>query len=62
MRVGVTGVDIVKVVGRDQRQVERPRDLEQALAEAPLDRKAVVHNLDEVVVPAEDVSHIGSGG
>src|SRR5262249_59960029 len=52
-RLGLTGV--VRVVGDDGRDVELPTDLDEALADLLLDGQAVVHQLEEVVVPAEDV-------
>ena len=62
MGVCISGVDVVQVIGRDEREVERTRDLEQVLAEAPLDGEAVIHHLDEVVVGTEDVAHVGRSG
>jgi hypothetical protein len=51
----------VQVVGGDQRQVEVLGQPEQVLADALLDRQAVVHHLDEEVLPAEDVPELGGG-
>ena len=62
MGVGVAGTDVVQVIGRDEREVERSRDLEKVLSEAPLDGQAVIHDLDEVVVLAQDVSRVGRRG
>ena len=60
--VGVTRLDVVQVIGGDEWEVERSRDLEKVLAEAPLDSQAVIHDLDEVVVFAQDVSGVGCRG
>jgi hypothetical protein len=51
----------VRVVGGDRLEVEQPADLQQALAHRPLDRQAVVHQLEEEVVGAEDVLVVGRG-
>jgi len=55
----VARVDVVQVVGGQQRDVELARDLEQVVAVTALDAEPVVHELAEVVVLAEDVSEVG---
>src|SRR5438067_813064 len=52
---GVFPVDIVAVVGREQRRVQLPRDIDQPRVRAPLLVEPVVLQLDEEVVPPEDV-------
>ena len=58
---GVLLGDVVEVVGRHQRGVHRLGDLEQVLGHALLDVEAVVHQLDEVAVPAEHVLELAGG-
>src|SRR5690625_5931788 len=53
--------DVVEVVGRHQRSVDRLGDLEQVLGHPLLDRQTVVHQLDEVVVLAEHVLVLAGG-
>ena len=53
--VGLVGRDVVRVIGRQQRDVQLPGDVEQATADAQLDVEAVIHQLTEVVLTAEDV-------
>jgi uncharacterized protein len=60
--VGITRLDVVQVVGRHQRQVQRAGDAQQVLAEPALDRQPVVHEFAEVVAGAEDVAVVGRGG
>ncbi len=52
---GVLGTVVVRVVGGDRRQAEGLRDAQQVVAGGPLDGDAVVHQLEEEVVLAEDV-------
>ena len=60
-RVGarVVLVRVVQVVGGDQREVEVLREPQQVGHDPPLDAEAVVHDLGEVVVLAEDVAELG---
>ncbi len=51
--------DVVAVVGGQQRDPQVLRELEQPVADPLLDLEAVVHQLQEVVVAAEDVLEVG---
>ena len=55
VRLGVLGLDVVRVVGGDERQPGPPRDLDQPGAHRVLLGDAVVLELEEVVVGAEDL-------
>ena len=55
MRLGVLGLDVVRVVGGDERQPGAPRDLDEAGANCVLLRNAVVLQLEKVVVRSEDL-------
>ena len=57
--LGVLGGDVVRVVGRDDRQAEVVLEPQQALADPGLDLKAVLHQLEEEVLLAEDVLELG---
>ena len=57
--LGVVGVRVVQVVRGDERQVELLREAQQVVHDAPLDAEAVVHDLGEVVLLAEDVAVVG---
>ena len=57
---GVAG-DVVAVVGGQRRDVELAADLQKPLADPALDVQAVVHQLEEVVVGAEDLPPPGRG-
>ena len=59
--LGVRLAGVVRVVGDDRRDAELPADLDQAVADPPLDVQAVVHQLQEVVLLAEDVLPLGGG-
>ena len=59
VRVGVGLVDVVGVVGRDRRDAEVLRQAQQAVADPRLDGQAVVHQLEEEVLLAEDVLEVG---
>jgi hypothetical protein len=59
--VGLVLVRVVRVVGRDERDVEVLREADEVGHHAPLDRQAVVHDLGEVVLLAEDVLELRSG-
>ena len=59
MGLGVLGAGVVQVVGRDQRQAEVLGQPQQVLLDAPLDAEAVVHQLGEEVLRAEDVAELG---
>ena len=58
-RVGL--VDVVGVVGGQERDAQVLRQLQQAVADTTLDVEAVVHQLEEVVVRAEDVLEVAGG-
>ena len=55
---GVAG-DVVAVVGGQRRNAQRAADLEQTLTDPPFDRQPVVHQLQEIVVGAEDLPPLG---
>ena len=55
MRGGLVLGDVVGVVGRQRRNAQVLGDAQQFLADRGLDRDAVVHQLKEVVLLAEDV-------
>ena len=57
----VLRVRVVQVVRRDDRQRQLLREAEQVLLHPALDRDAVVHQLDEEVVLAEDVAELRGG-
>ena len=59
--VGLVLVRVVRVIGRDERDVEVLREADEVGHHAPLDRQAVVHDLGEVVLLAEDVLELRSG-
>ena len=61
LRLGVFLPRVVAVVGDDRRDVQLLRDVEQAVADPRLDLEAVVHQLEEVVLRAEDVAPLGGG-
>src|SRR5699024_1542867 len=61
VRVRVLPGGVVEVVGGQQRGVDVPGQLEQLLGDPALDVQAVFHQLDVVVLLAEDVLHVGSG-
>ena len=52
---------VMRVVGDDGPDAELAADLGQAVADPPLDVQAVVHQLEEVVLLAEDVLPFGRG-
>ena len=65
MRVGLVLVRVVRVVSRDERNVEVFREPQQIGHHAALDREPVIHDLGEVVLFAEDVLELrrrGAGG
>ncbi len=53
--------DVVGVVGRQQRDPQVAGQPEQAVADPGLELEAVVHELEEVVVAAQDVLVVGGG-
>ena len=59
VRGGLALVDVVRVVGHQRRDVQLAADLEQAVADLLLDGHAVVHQLQEDVLLAEDVLEPG---
>ena len=61
MRLRVVGPGVMRVVGDDERERELGRDRAQAVADLALDVQAVIHDLDEEVVRAEDVAVAGGG-
>ena len=54
-------IDVVGVVGGQQRDLQVLGQPQQAVADPVLDVEAVVHQLEEVVLPAEDVLEVGGG-
>ena len=61
LRLRVLAVDVVGVVGRQQRDLQVLGEPEQAVADAVLDVEPVVHQLEEVVLPAQDVLEVAGG-
>ena len=59
--LAVVRVDVVRVVGGDDGEVEVLAELEQAVAHPGLDVEAVVHQLEEEVLLAEDVLELRGG-
>ena len=57
---GIAG-DVVAVVGGQRRDAQGAADLEQPVAHPTLDRQAVIHQLEEVVVGSEDLPPPGGG-
>ncbi len=60
--LGVVLVRVVQVVRGDEREVELLREAQQVVHHAALDVEAVVHDLGEEVLLAEDVAELGGGG
>ena len=58
MRCRISGVHVVKIVGRDERKIECTRDLQEVVTEAGLDLEPVIHQLAEVIACAEDVAEV----
>ena len=58
----VAGVGVVRVVGGDRRDAEVLGQPQQPVADPGLDREAVVHQLEEEVVGAEDVLEVAGRG
>ena len=56
MRLGLVLADVVEVVGDDQRQADLGGEPEELLVEPALLRQAVVLELEEEAVLAEDVA------
>ncbi len=54
-------LDVVQVVGRQERQLQVLGQAHQVLAHPALDLVAVVHQLEEVVLAAEDVPELRRG-
>ncbi len=59
--LGVLGVGVVQVVGRDEGQVEVAGQAQQVVAHPALDVEPVLHELEVVVLAAEDVAVVGGG-
>ena len=59
LRRRVLLVDVVGVVGGEQRDLQVLRQPEQTLPDPLLQREVVVHQLQEVALPAEDVLVVG---
>jgi hypothetical protein len=59
--LGVAGLGVVQVVGGDKREVEVLGQAQQLALGLPLDGDAVVHDLGEEVLLAEDVLELGRG-
>ena len=62
MRLPVLVVDVVDVVGGDDFEAEFGGDPQQVGDDAALFLDAVVHQLDDEVVLAEDVDELGGCG
>ena len=58
MRLGVSGLGVVQVVGRHQRQREVVGQSDEVAGHPGLDVEPVVHELDVEVVGAEDVAQV----
>ena len=56
MRLGLVLADVVEVVGDDQRQPDLGREADELLVQPALVRHAVVLQLEEEAVLAEDVA------
>ena len=61
MGAGVLLAHVVRVVGRDRRDAEVLAQPQQVVAHPGLDGEAVVHQLEEVVVLAQDVLEVRRG-
>ena len=61
MRARVARVRVVQVVRGHERQPELFREPDQVAHDATLDAEPVIHDLDEVVVPPEDVAELRRG-
>ena len=61
VRDGITGVDVVDVVGGDDAQLELAGELEEVGDDALLLLEAVVHELDDEVLAAEDLDELTAG-
>ena len=61
MGLGVLGLGVVQVVGRDERDVEVLGEAQQLALGLPLDGDAVVHDLGEEVLLAEQVLELAGG-
>jgi hypothetical protein len=57
--VGVLFVRVVQVVGRDGLEAQLLAEAQQVLPDPALDREPVLHQLEVVVVGAEDVAELG---
>ena len=62
MRPCVLPPDVVSIVGRDQANVELPRDVDQAAIDLALSLNSLVLELKEVVARAEHVPVTGREG
>ena len=58
----VFGVCVVRVIGRNDRQIEVPPEAHQPVADPVLDVEAVVHQFEEKIVLAEDVLELACRG
>ena len=58
--IGIVSVHVVKIIRRDEGEIERAGNLQQVLAESLLDLQAMVHDLAEVIARAENVTEICS--
>jgi hypothetical protein len=61
MRVGVFGIYVVQIIGRDERQTQIAGDAHQVVAKPLLNREAVVHELDEVIALPKNVAEVCCG-
>ena len=55
MRFGIARVDVVQVIRRDQRHLQIFGNTKKVVVSAALDFNAVIHDLGEVIVSAENV-------
>jgi len=61
VRDGIAGVDVVDIVGGDNAELELAGELEQVGDDALLLLEAVVHELDDEVLAAEDLDELPTG-
>ena len=61
MRDGIAGVDVVDVVGGDHAELEFAGELKEVGDDALLLLEAVVHELDDEVLAAEDLDELTAG-
>ena len=62
MGIGLVRVRVVQIVGSDDRQVEVAAQSEQVLTHPRLDVETVVHQLEEEVAGAEQITELSGAG